>query len=88
MATKIHNLVRVSDLRKDLARYLRDAKKKPVVVSTDRGGDTRVLMSAELYNKLVEAYEDAMDSAELERLVAEDDGVRIPLHELRKEYGL
>lgn len=88
MATKVHNLVRVSDLRKDLARYLRDAKKKPVVVSTDRGGDTRVLMSAELYNKLVEAYEDAMDSAELERLVAEDDGKYVDWDDLKKEYGL
>ena len=87
MLTKIHNLIRVSDFRKNLSKYLKESKTKPLVVSTDRGGDTRVLMSSTLYNKLIETYQDHIDTRELESLVKEDDSEGVLLSELKQKYG-
>lgn len=70
-----------------MSHYLRESARQPVVISTDRGGDSRVLLGSELYNKLVEAYEDMQDRQELEERVAEDDGSRVGLSALRKKYG-
>jgi hypothetical protein len=44
-------------------------------------------MGSDLYNKLVEAYEDAEDRKVLEERVAGDDGTRTGLAALRKAYG-
>ena len=84
MITKIPDIVRISELRKNLARYIKESAKNPVVISTDRGGDSRVLLGSELYNKLVDAY----DRNEIEHLVAKDDGKRVSLSALRKKYGV
>lgn len=87
MIHKIPDIVRASELRKNLALYLKRSADQPVVISTDRGGDSRVLLGSELYNKLVEAYEDMQDRQELERRVVKDDGSRVSLSQLRKKYG-
>lgn len=88
MLTKIHSLIRVSDFRKNLSKYLKDSKTKPLVVSTDRGGDTRVLMSSTLYNKLVEIYEEHIDARELESLVKENKEECISLDKLKQKYDV
>ena len=88
MLTKIHSLIRVSDFRKNLSKYLKESKTKPLVVSTDRGGDTRVLMSSKLYNKLVETYEDHIDAHELEGLVKKGDKRSVSLNELKQKYDV
>jgi hypothetical protein len=79
MLTKIPNIIQSSELRKRLAYYLRESDKKPVIISTERGGGSRVLLDSKLYNKLVEVYEDKQDAQELETLVAHDDGTRVSL---------
>ncbi len=88
MLTKVHNLIQASEVRKNFSKYLRASKKEPLVISAERGGEARVLMNAHLYNKLVEEYEDRVDSEELERLVKEDKGKRITLKALKSKYGL
>ena len=88
MLTKIHTSIQTSELRKNLSKYLRAAKSSPLVISTERGGGTRVIISSVLYNKLIEAYEDSVDSAELERLVQEDTGGRVTLKALKAKHGL
>lgn len=72
--TKIHKPIQVAELRKHLAHYLRSAEKEPVVVSTERGADARVIVSTGVYNKLVEAYQDHADAKTLERLVGKERG--------------
>lgn len=67
---------------------MHESDKKPVVISTERGGGSRVLLDSKLYNKLVGAYEDRQDAQELETLIAHDDGKRVSLEDLRKKYGV
>lgn len=81
--TKIPKTVPATELRKNLAQYLERAKKEPVVVSTDRGADARVILDATFYNRLIERLEDELDTRELERLLAEDSGDFVPLDELK-----
>jgi prevent-host-death family protein len=83
MLTKIPKIIQVSEFRKNLAGYLRQAKQGPVVISAERGGDNRVILSAETYNKLIGTYEDRVDSQELTRLVNEDKGKSISWKDLR-----
>lgn len=84
MLTKVHDFIQASELRKNLSRYLKDAKKKPVIVSTDRGGSSRVIIDVSLYNKLVETYENYQDTRELMRLIKKDDGKRVPWESVRQ----
>ncbi len=84
MLTKIPKIVQASEFRKNLSQYLKNAKNNPVVVSTERGGDSRVVLSADLYNKLIEFYHNSVDARELIKLVEVDDGERISLSELEK----
>ena len=79
---KVPTTIQSTELRNNLAHYLRASKREPVVVSTDRGADARVLVDATLYNKLVEQYQDAVDTRELERLVESDSGAYTSLEEL------
>ena len=64
----------VSHFRANLARELSRARKSPVVIGDRRGGETFVVLSAEAYNKLVEAREDARDARTLVCLVREAKG--------------
>jgi len=88
MLTKVHNLIRASEVRKNFSKYLKASKTEPLVISTERGGEARVLINAPLYNKLIEEYEDRVDSEELDRLVKEDKGKRITLKALKGKYGV
>ena len=72
MIDKIPEIVRTSELRKNLSHYIKQSAKQPVVISTDRGGDSRVLLGRGLYNELVEAYEDMEDRQELEHRVEQE----------------
>lgn len=84
MLTKVHNSIQATDFRKNLAKYLKASKKNPLVISVDRGGETRVIMNSALYNLLIEAYRDDVDAIELERLIAEDTGERIAWRDVKK----
>ena len=88
MLTKIPKSIPASELRKNLSQYLKDAKKNPVVISTDRGNDARVMIDAETYNKLIEAYEDLSDAEELDRLVKNDSGDRISWDKIKEDNEL
>lgn len=66
---KVQKAVDISDFRAAMASHLAGAKKKPLVVSARRGGDSFVVLSIDAYNTLVEAWEDEQDARELERLV-------------------
>src|SRR3990167_9565944 len=50
---KVQKAVDVSDFRAAMASHLAGAKKKPLVVSARRGGDSFVVLSIDAYNKLV-----------------------------------
>jgi hypothetical protein len=88
MFTKIHNLIPSSDFRKNLSKYFKEAKKHPLVISTSRAGDTSVVLSSELYNKLVESYEDMVDAKELTQLVKEDDGGHVSWSDVKKRHAI
>lgn len=74
---KVQKSVDVSDFRAAMALHLAGAKKKPLVVSARRGGDSFVVLSIDSYNKLVEAWEDEQDAKELERLVKANKGKKL-----------
>ncbi len=78
MLTKIPKTIQSSELRKNLARYLKDSDKSPVFVSKERGSGSSVLIGADIYNKMIEAYEDAIDARDFLELKKNDDGERIP----------
>jgi hypothetical protein len=81
MSTKIFQKIPVtigtSEFRADLKNNFAKAKKEPVIISEKRGGDSFVLLSQIMYNKLVEAYEDELDSRKLMRLVEANKGKRL-----------
>jgi prevent-host-death family protein len=86
MLSKIPQFVSASELRQHLAKYLTRAKKEPVVISTDRGANASVLMSATMYNTLLESYEDMIDARELSELVVSQEGK--PIKWNRAKYGI
>ncbi len=65
MLTKIPEIIQVSDLRERLAHYLRRAEKESIVVSSQRGIATNVILSGEQYNILPKAYENLWDARTL-----------------------
>lgn len=73
---KIESMVGVSDFRAAISSYLRKARVKPLVVATGRGMEQFVVLSADAYNRLIEAREDAIDARELERLVKKGGKMR------------
>jgi len=69
----------VSDFRAAMSASLARAKAGPLVVSARRGDESFVVLSVDIYNKLVEERENAIDSRELSRLVQAQKGKkRIP----------
>jgi len=85
MFTKVHKTMPSSYFRANLAKALKDAKKKPLVITTERGLDQYVIFSVDAYNKMIEAYEDEMDAAILAKLIAEDPSPEgIPWEEVKK----
>ena len=85
--SKIRKPVGISNFRKDLALYIKKAQREPVIVSTT-GGGSRVLLDVDLYNMLVEAYEDHKDAEALSKAMAHDDGTRYSLSDVKKRYGI
>ncbi|MFT5037277.1 MAG: hypothetical protein ACI9VM_000856 [Candidatus Azotimanducaceae bacterium] len=73
MISKIKDIIQTSELRKNLSQYLTLSASEPVAVSGGHSDGTRVLLDADLYNKLVEVYEDYQDSKLLTELEAEKD---------------
>jgi PHD/YefM family antitoxin component YafN of YafNO toxin-antitoxin module len=88
MFTKIQNFISASDFRKNLSKYFKEAKESPLIISTGRGGEVSVVLGSELYNKLVEVYEDVMDSKELTQLVHEDKGGHVSWKDVKKRHAL
>jgi prevent-host-death family protein len=86
MLSKIPQFISASELRMHLAEYLHRAKKEPVIVSTDRGANASVILSATMYNTLLEAYEDAIDARELTKLVKQEHSK--PIKWNRAKYAL
>ena len=72
MFQKIEKTIGVSNFRADMPAHLRRAKQEPLVITTRRGDEPYVVMSADTYNKLVEMREDALDARLLATLVRED----------------
>ena len=85
--SKIRKPIGISNFRKDLALYIKKAQREPVIVSTT-GGGSRVLLDVDLYNMLVEAYEDHKDSKALSKAIANDNGTRYSLGDIKKRYGI
>jgi len=82
--TKVPKTLGISDFRASLANNLAQAKKNPLIIADQRGGESYVVLSAEAYNKLVEAYEDEQDSLELVQLIKENKGKKfIPWEKVR-----
>lgn len=82
MLTKIQKNIGISELRKNLPKYLKDAKKEPLVVSLDRGKDLRVVVGVDLYNSLIEACEDSslgylMELTEKEKNLTEKEAKKL-----------
>lgn len=82
--TKIQKIVGVSDFRASLSTYLKKAKENPVIITANKGDEPFVLLSADAYNKLVEARELEIDSRELAKLIKEDNGKEIPWEKIRR----
>lgn len=93
MLTKIPKTVPVAELRRNLAKYLNLSSSEPVVVSAGRGDGARVLLDSELYNHLLEAYEDQRDADVLRALREEQEqeqgqGEVVSWAEVKFEHGL
>lgn len=85
---KVQKHIGVAEFRRDLSGYLRRAKKVPVIIDTPHD-DTRVLVDAAFYDRLVEAYEDEQDAKLLTRLVKEQKGEKgVPLEKLLRQHGI
>ena len=83
MLTKVSKPIQTSELRKNLSQYLKGDGKKPVVVSTAHGKESLVIVGADRYNRMIEAYEDAIDAYDFMEWKKNDDGVRIPWSEIK-----
>ncbi len=74
MLTKVQKQIKVAELRSNLAKYLDLSSTEPVVVSAGRSDGSRVLLDSELYNHLLEAYENQQDAKKLQALRSEGEG--------------
>ena len=84
---KVQKTIDVSDFRAAMASHLAGAKKKPLVVSARRGGDSFVVLSIDAYNKLVEAWEDEQDAKELMHLRRLQKGKKlVPWERIKARY--
>lgn len=83
MFTKVPKTLGVSAFRAELAKNLSNADKGPVIIAERKGGKSYVLLSTKAYNKLVEAWEDEIDSRELERLMKRKNKRFVPLNAIK-----
>lgn len=72
MLNQVQHFIKTSELRQNLAKYLKMSATEPVIVSAGHSSGVRVLVDSKTYNALVEAYEDHQDADTLKALVAEN----------------
>jgi antitoxin Phd len=77
--------ITVSEARKNLPALLKIAQTEPVTVGR-RGQAEAVIVSAERYNELMAAWEDAEDVAASDAALAEE-GPSIPWEQLKRDLG-
>lgn len=85
MLTKIKKNIGVSEFRKDISKYLKKAKDEPIVVSLNRGKDSRVVLDTDLYNYFVDIAEGYQDAQEFIKLKKNDKGERVSWEDLKKK---
>ena len=88
MITKIQQQIGVSQFRRGLSRYLKQSKRTPVIVTTTRTGEARVLIDTALYNTLVTAYEHEQDGELLTKLASGERGKRHAWESVKKKHGI
>ena len=76
----------VSDARKDLARVVDESSSSPVEI-TRHGETVAVMVSADIYQQLHDAWEDMEDLKAFDEALA-DPSPHIPWDEVREELGL
>ena len=77
--------ITVSEARKNLPALLKAAQTEPVTVGR-RGHAEAVILSADRYEELLSAWEDAEDIAASDAALAED-GPSIPWDEVKRDLG-
>lgn len=79
----------VSDARKNLREVVSSAHTAPVAL-TNRGRRAAVVVDAEVYDRLVEDWEDYQDVLAYDEAKAEDDGSEdsVTLEEVMRDLGL
>lgn len=78
--------ISITEARADLAETLRRAKKKPIRI-TSHGEAQAVLVEPSLFEKMLEALEDAEDLAAYDEAMADPDP-GIPWEQVKKDLGL
>lgn len=76
----------ISDARKDFARVVEDSSSSPVEI-TRHGETVAVMVSADIYQQLHDAWEDMEDLKAFDEALA-DSSPHIPWDEVREELGL
>ena len=78
--------ITITDARADLADTIKRAKKKPIRI-TNRGEAQAVLVDPSLFEKMLEALEDAEDLAAYDAALADPDP-GIPWEQVKKDLGI
>lgn len=73
MLSPVQKFINVSELRRNLSKYLNQSATDPVVVLAGKSKGSRVILDSKLYNELIEAYEDYQDAETLKTLVEEKE---------------
>lgn len=78
--------ITITDARADLAETIKRARKKPIRI-TNRGKAQAVLVDPSLFEKMLEALEDAEDLAAYDAALA-DSEPGIPWEQVKKDLGI
>ena len=76
----------ISELRADISKAVKTAKKNPIEISR-HGEPVAVLVSPSLYEKMIEAMEELADIAAFDEAIKRKDE-SIPWEKARKDLGL
>lgn len=77
----------ISEARENLAEVISTSKVEEVFIEK-HGKPISVVISMEVYEKLIDAWEDIQDLALLETLDDEDDEPGIPMEQVFRELGI
>jgi len=72
MFTALPTTITSSEFRASLAQSLQKSKTAPLVITSDRGAESFVVLGAELYNYLVNEAELSADTHTLNHLVQQE----------------